>query len=126
VYTCSKKIKEKIRIDIKAEIYYYPHIENPRVQQDDQQQQPIDDGCQEKYENLIREIFNQATAHIYLYLLNYISISTIIKIVDVFVSILVRHPRMSRFLSPFDFGNTNPYLSQFLSSFAFGNTEEIV
>jgi hypothetical protein len=81
-----KKLKKKFRSYIKAEIYYYPHIEYPRVQQDDQQQQPIDDGCQEKYKNLIREIFNQATAHIYLYLYYYISISTIIKIENIFVS----------------------------------------
>ena len=53
-------------------------------------------------------------------------ISTIIKIKDVFAGILVHHPYMSRFLSPFAFGNTNPYLSRFLSSFGFRNTEEIV
>ena len=47
---------------------------------------------------------------------------TIIKIEDVFVGTLVRHPCMSRFLSSFAFGNTNPYLSRILSLFCFGNT----
>ncbi len=39
------------------------------------------------------------------------SISTIIKIEDVFADILVRHPCISRFLSLFAFGNTFPHLS---------------
>jgi hypothetical protein len=55
-----------------------------------------------------------------------ISISTIIKIEDVFAGILVRHPCMSRFLSSFAFGNTYPYLSRFLRLFTFGNTEGII
>ncbi len=53
-------------------------------------------------------------------------ISTIIKIEDVFVGILVRHPCMSRFLNSFAFGNTYPYLSRFLRSFTFANTEGII
>ena len=53
-------------------------------------------------------------------------ISTIIKIEDVFTGILVRHPRLSRFLSSFTFKNTDPCLSQILSSFAFENTKGVV
>ena len=55
-----------------------------------------------------------------------ISISTIIKIKDVLIGILVRHPYMSRFLSSFDFGNTYIYLSKVLNSFAFGNTRGVI
>ena len=45
----------------------------------------------------------------------------VIKIENVFAGILVRHQYLSRFLSSFVFGNTNPCLSRILSSFAFGN-----
>ncbi len=55
-----------------------------------------------------------------------ILISTIIKIKDVFVGILVRYPCMSRFLSSITFGNTYPYLSRFLRSFTFVNKERII
>ena len=48
--------------------------------------------------------------------------STIIKIKDIFTGILARHLCMSRFLSSFAFGNTDPYLSRVLISFAYGNT----
>ena len=55
-----------------------------------------------------------------------ISISTIIKIEDVFTGTLVHHLCMSRFLSSLNFENTYPYLSRFLNSFAFGNIEGVV
>ncbi len=42
-----------------------------------------------------------------------ISISTIIKIEDIFTGALISHPYMSRLLSSFAFGNTYPYLIQF-------------
>ena len=51
---------------------------------------------------------------------------TIIKIEDVFAGILVSHPYLSRFLSSFSFGNTDPCLSRTLSPFAFRNTKEVV
>lgn len=47
-------------------------------------------------------------------------ICTVIKIRDVFVDTLVRHPYLSQFLSSFAFGITNMYFSRFfLSSFTF-------
>ena len=48
----------------------------------------------------------------------HISISTTIKIEDVFAGTLVRHPCMSRVLSSFALGNTYLYSSRFLTSFA--------
>ena len=49
-----------------------------------------------------------------------------IKIENVFAGILIRHPYLSRFLSSFPFGNTDPCMSRILSSFAFKNTKEVV